>query len=118
MKIRILAASMDYIEHAKQELGLPRAAANEHLRKLRHFDRFLLEQLKMNNPYVEEIDQSIIQQFFDYLLGQCGAKRKTVREYLEVLWSVFAYLYEHKQIDDSILVFIHQILTSEEMGEI
>lgn len=118
MKIRILAASMDYIEHAKQELGLPRAAANEHLRKLRHFDRFLLEQLKMNNPSVEEIDQAVIQRFFDYLLNECGAKRKTLREYLEVLWSAFAYLHERKQVDDRILAFIHQILTSEVMGEI
>jgi site-specific recombinase XerD len=116
--VTILAASTDYIDHAKQEERMPKPVAKEQLRKLRHFDTFLLEQLKMDNPYVEEIDQSVIQQFFDYLLGQCGAKRKTVREYLEVLWSVFAYLYEHKQIDDSTLVFIHQILTSEEMGEI
>lgn len=109
---------MDYIEHAKQEACLPRTVANEQLRKLRHFDMFLLEQLKQDNPCIEEIDQAIIKRFFDYLLGQCGAKRKTVREYLEGLWSVFAYLYEHKQVDDSILAFIHQILTSEKMGEI
>ena len=118
MKTRILAASVDYINHAKQEVGLPRTVANEHLRKLRHFDKFLLEHLKLDNPYAEEIDQAIIQRFFDYLLNDCRAKRKTGREYLEVLWSLFAYLYEHKLVVDSILVFIHQILTSEEMGEI
>lgn len=118
MKIRILAASGDYIDHAKQDVGMPKPVAKEQLRKLRHFDTFLLEQLKMDNPYIEEINQAIIQRFFDYLLGQCGAKRKTVRDYLEVLWSMFAYLYERKQADDSVLVFIHQILTSEEMGEI
>lgn len=109
---------MDYIDHAKQEVGLPKAVANEQLRKLRHFDGFLLKQMKLDNPYAEEIDQTSIQRFSDYLLNGCWAKRKTVREYLEVLWSLFAYLYERKQADDSVLVFINQILTSEEMGEI
>lgn|GEM_PF-2904342 len=117
-RITILAASRDYIDHATEYEGMPKPVAREKLRKLRHFDTFLLEQMKLDNPAAVDIDPSIIQRFFNYLFNGCGAKPATIREYLEVLWSVYAYLYERKLVNDKLLIFIHQMLTSEALGPV
>lgn len=117
-RITILAASMDYIDHATENEGMPKPVVREQLRKLKHFDTFLLEQMKLDNPAAADIDQSIIQSFFNYLFNGCNAKPATIREYLEVLWSVYADLHERNLIDDKLLLFIHQILTSEALGPV